>query len=528
MSARITKDGDLRLSVEKIRHDSSSEYTALDKDTATPASTFSNLAERACGTRSPSSVKMNDGRYKDGDPRFSGGKFAYDSSNEYTALDKDTTNPASTYSSLAETAARIKSPAQSQPAEFNSSQNSKNGANSYGLYSGYDEITDNSVPQHEETELTAGSREISSKREQINPHQFFNAENNKKIKKGYLQRMMNSKIILLCLIITLLVMITLFISACAGVIAAVVKISKLSSEVEQLQSTAQQNMIDQNITEEPEFIFSSCADILLFFPFSQSGNYSILSSNGSFITAYCDMTRLCGGIKGGWIKVYDLDMTDNASQCPNSLEEYNASLRTCITKNSTTATCSSDKLKVNGFRYSKVCGRIRAYQLGDPEAFGTSNNVDPQTNSGRVTNNPNIDTYYVDGVSLTHGDSPRQHIWTFANARNEEVLNRDFICPCFITELRIRDLLIPSFVQDEYFCDTGTTTNSEIYLHEDNPLWDGEGCGPQSRCCSFNDPPWFYRELPWSTTDNIEMRVCRDERRDDEDIAIEAVEIYIQ
>ena len=27
-----------------------------------------------------------------------------------------------------------------------------------------------------------------------------------------------------------------------------------------------------------------------------------------------------------------------------------------------------------------------------------------------------IDRYYVDGISLTHGQSPRQHIWSFAGA----------------------------------------------------------------------------------------------------------------
>ena len=33
--------------------------------------------------------------------------------------------------------------------------------------------------------------------------------------------------------------------------------------------------------------------------------------------------------------------------------------------------------------------------------------------------NPTIDSNYVDGVSLTHGSNPRQHIWTFAAALDE-------------------------------------------------------------------------------------------------------------
>ena len=49
---------------------------------------------------------------------------------------------------------------------------------------------------------------------------------------------------------------------------------------------------------------------------------------------------------------------------------------------------------------------------------------------------------------------------------------------------------------------------------DDSPLWD--------------DPPWFYRQLPELTFDDIEMRVCRDQPHNDEDIAIQAFEIYVQ
>jgi hypothetical protein len=43
---------------------------------------------------------------------------------------------------------------------------------------------------------------------------------------------------------------------------------------------------------------------------------------------------------------------------------------------------------------------------------------------------------------------------------------------------------------------------------------------------TFNNPPWFFRELPQPTTDDIEMRGCRDQEAGSEDIAIESVEIY--
>ena len=65
-------------------------------------------------------------------------------------------------------------------------------------------------------------------------------------------------------------------------------------------------------------------------------------------------------------------------------------------------------------------------------------------------------------------------------------------------------------------------------MNDADPLWDGAGCEAPNNCCSFNNPPWFHKQLPQPTTDNIEMRVCRDEDVSNEDIVIEVVEIYIK
>jgi hypothetical protein len=160
--------------------------------------------------------------------------------------------------------------------------------------------------------------------------------------------------------------------------------------------------------------------------------------------------------------------------------------------------------------YSRVCGKIIAYQVGTPEPFYV---FDGSTG---------IDSYYVNGVSLTHGN-PRQHIWTFGAGANE-LLNQ-FGCPCFSNTQTFQP---PAFVGSDYFCDTGNEVGYvEDAFHGDDPLWDGAGCGPQNGCCSFNNPPWFYRQLPQPTTDDIEMRVCRDQEAGNEDIAIESVEIYV-
>ena len=42
-----------------------------------------------------------------------------------------------------------------------------------------------------------------------------------------------------------------------------------------------------------------------------------------------------------------------------------------------------------------------------------------------------IDSYYVDGISLTHGRSPRQHIWSFACAVGEQYSGPSYyMCQC--------------------------------------------------------------------------------------------------
>ena len=42
-------------------------------------------------------------------------------------------------------------------------------------------------------------------------------------------------------------------------------------------------------------------------------------SDGSAVSAYCDMTLLCGGVTGGWVRVAELDMTNSSHQCPSGM-----------------------------------------------------------------------------------------------------------------------------------------------------------------------------------------------------------------
>ena len=231
------------------------------------------------------------------------------------------------------------------------------------------------------------------------------------------------------------------------------------------------------------------------------------------VRVYCDMTRSCGNITGGWMRVGELDMTNSSTQCPSGFRQRtDSNIHTCV-RNSNSRGCSSVTLYTSNIHYSRVCGKIKAYQFGSPDAFSTHTN--------------NIDSYYVDGVSLTHG-SPRQHIWTFVAAHGENTTYVVFKCPCTNINTANRAAPPPAFVGNDYFCDTGSNNTARGIFYSDDPLWDGAGCGPLNTCCSLNNPPWFYRQLPQPTTDDIEMRVCRDEAKSNEDIAIEMFDIYIQ
>ena len=182
--------------------------------------------------------------------------------------------------------------------------------------------------------------------------------------------------------------------------------------------------------------------------------------------------------------------------------------------------CVSARFTVHGKRYSHVHGRITAYQNEYPIAFFR-------------TNYHALDQPYVYGVSLTHGQSPRKHIWTFAGASDETAHDITFKCPCINTNIH-SSIRIPSFIGNDYFCDTSLNnhyTNYRRVLNPSDPLWDGQGCGPTNSCCSVpsecNDsPPWFIKNLPSPTTDEVEIRLCQPEY--DGSTPIEIVELYVQ
>ena len=62
--------------------------------------------------------------------------------------------------------------------------------------------------------------------------------------------------------------------------------------------------------------------------------------------------------------------------------------------------------------------------------------------------------------------------------------------------------------------------------HFSDPLWDGEGCSIGNTCCSNTDQPWFYHKLSKNTQDDIEVRICRDEKFYHDGILVDILELY--
>ena len=218
----------------------------------------------------------------------------------------------------------------------------------------------------------------------------------------------------------------------------------------------------------------------------------------------------CGGT--GWRRVVYLNFTDPNTRCPSGWRLTSHSKRTCGRVNTGGLSCDSVTFPVSGGDYTRVCGRIIAYQDRYTSAFWTYHD-------GLVTT---IDGPYVEGVSLTH-DSPRQHIWTFASGYYEFNPTYTGVCPCDTTI----NITIPPFVGGDYFCESGHNSEPVMYrFHSDDPLWDGDGCTASSTCCSFNNPPYFTKQLPSPTSDDIETRICHYSRYGD--VPIEFIELYVQ
>ena len=220
-----------------------------------------------------------------------------------------------------------------------------------------------------------------------------------------------------------------------------------------------------------------------------------LKNTDSVFQAYCT-TGISPSESQGWMRVAYVSASRG---CPTGLGQLTAGGRKLCGKRVNIG-CSSVTFPAQGVSYSKVCGRVYGYQSNTPDGFQRYQYCPGCT----------IDQQYLDGVSITHGH-PRQHIWSLAASYREP------FCSCTNNP---RESYFPSFVGNDFSCEL---EGRDTYTSSDR-LWDGEGCSVDS----VHNSAWFCKELPQPTTDDVEFRVCADESRNNEDVYIEHVELYVQ
>ena len=250
---------------------------------------------------------------------------------------------------------------------------------------------------------------------------------------------------------------------------------------------------------------------------ASSGYYQIQAANGSAVQVYCDMEGTnCGG-EGGWMRVAHLNVTDSSSQCPDGYRlETVSSVRFCI-RDTSVGMCAPILSESYGLTYSQVCGYVRGYQYGSMDCFNIDYN--------------GISDIYVDGVSITYNNPPC-HLWTYAaglqeaNLQSGHVNNNNF-CPCNTPQTG-RTVTSPSFVGNDYYCESGTLTNPQGSWYTSDPLWDGIQCGgDEGPCCNHTGLPWFHKTLSTSTTTTITTRVCLG-TTNNKNIGINRLELYVK
>ena len=254
---------------------------------------------------------------------------------------------------------------------------------------------------------------------------------------------------------------------------------------------------------------TSCKEIKERQPLSPSGYYILVALNGGAYETYCNMDELCGS-GGGWTRLAYLDMSDATQNCPSGFRLYQSGGVRACGRTKTYASCVSVQFPSNGISYSQICGRVIGYQYGDTDSVRESVN--------------NINSYYLDGVSITRG-SPRQHVWTLYAGVSSDYNDNGDACPC------AGGTSPQSFVGNNYFCESGTSNRYNFNgLFTSDPLWDGQGCRSlEWSCCNVPGLPWFHRDYgSTTTTDYIELRVCGDQGTDNDDAPVGYYEIYVK
>ena len=286
---------------------------------------------------------------------------------------------------------------------------------------------------------------------------------------------------------------------------------------EQLLESLQQ--VEQRVPNTHFGNCSSCKSIYEADPSSLSGYYSIVNCS----LVYCDMEGTnCGG-EGGWTRVAYIDMAQAGATCPVGLNQRSFNNRSYC-GNTGPPGCIGTMFPTL-VEYSRVCGQVRGYLYRTLSAFSRYN-FDPSLT---------IDDTYFNGLSITYGSVPRKHIWTYATGllsvnynvfSTSALVFKKYDCPCTKNSTAIA----PSFIHNDYYCESRMSNCDSYDAVLNNPLWDGQPCNSlEGTCCTHPNMPWFIKTLNETTTENIELRLCNEGAFCSEsDTPLDLIDILVQ
>jgi len=251
---------------------------------------------------------------------------------------------------------------------------------------------------------------------------------------------------------------------------------------------------------------TSCADIHDLFPALSSGTYTIdpdgVGGNNP-VAVYCDMEA----DGGGWTRVADVNA--NKGLCPGEWVYTNIP-KVCFRLEGNQG-CKSALFNTFGLTYGEVRGYVKAYQFNSMDAFHMYSQFD-------------IDGPYVDGISVTYGTNPRNHIWTYAVGVSQDGNFPDYNCPC----AKYAGGGPPAFVGADYYCESGNAGDWENEWYTGDVLFDGKACPDGNSCCKPPDLPWFQKQLPAPQATDVEARLCSDQESTNEDVGVFRMELFVR
>ena len=131
----------------------------------------------------------------------------------------------------------------------------------------------------------------------------------------------------------------------------------------------------------------------------------------------------CGGHKGGWTVIAKFD-TSKGDSCPSGWTKITTpgGSPKAVCRSGDNVGCDSTVFSTYNITFNKICGQLKGYQRGNTVAFYSSKHDTKKS----------IESYYVDGISITLGN-PRKHVWTYAAGISDDYDYPTYNCPCAAT-----------------------------------------------------------------------------------------------